>query len=247
MAERAILLLVEGEVVEPKLLNHFYNLYGIHNIRIVAYKTNLYALYHRLKKDYADQHGDIDYAAIDVPLFLNDYFQLEEPNKLNRLDFSDILLIFDFDPQDPSYTSEKLLEMLHNFSNSTDIGKLYINYPMVESYRDIAHLTDGSFITSTVQFEDIQRAANGKNKYKKLVQSRSCIPGLEQITPALGKQLITAHRLKLDSLVPQMMSNSEKHLQLCIKQCNHLVQFNQMWVVNTSLLHFADEYGELRY
>ncbi|WP_270166802.1 hypothetical protein [Paenibacillus sp. SYP-B4298] len=183
MAERAILLLVEGEVVEPKLLNHFYNLYGIHNIRIVAYKTNLYALYHRLKKDYADQHGDIDYAAIDVPLFLNDYFQLEEPNKLNRLDFSDILLIFDFDPQDPSYTSEKLLEMLHNFSNSTDIGK----------------------------------------------------------------QLITAHRLKLDSLVPQMMSNSEKHLQLCIKQCNHLVQFNQMWVVNTSLLHFADEYGELPY
>lgn len=59
-----------------------------------------------------------------------------------RNDFMEIYLFFDYDGhQDNLSESEEsvgdiLEEMLETFSEETDLGKLYINYPMVESLRD---------------------------------------------------------------------------------------------------------------
>lgn len=125
MEKSKILLLVEGEKVEKDLFQHLYSLYGIDNIEIIAYKTNIYAFYNRLKKDYPDSDGDIEFEFIDIPLFLNEYFDLDEENLLNEADFSDIILIFDFDPHDPQFDALKLKVLLDNFSDSTERGKLF--------------------------------------------------------------------------------------------------------------------------
>lgn len=246
MAEGKILLLVEGKRIEPKLFQHFYNLYEIRNLKIVSYCANLYALYHRLKSDYADANGNIEYEFIDLPLFINDYLQLEGDDRLDKNNFREILLVFDFDPQDPSYTREKLLELLMNFSNSTENGKLYINYPMVESYKDIDSFVGGSFHNSTVHFKDVQRAGSGKNKYKKLVNSRTCIPEISKINKFVGNEIIKLHNSKLNSLVVgEVSSSDEKYMELCKKQCLKLRDEAAIWIINTSILHFLHEYGEL--
>lgn len=60
----------------------------------------------------------------------------------SRDDFSEIYLFFDYDGHncnlsatDPDGTAV-LGEMLETFDNETELGKLYINYPMVEAIRD---------------------------------------------------------------------------------------------------------------
>lgn len=246
MSEKKILLLVEGEKIEPELLEHFYGLYEYKNIKIVAYKTNLYAFYHRLLKDYSNSEGNIEYEFIDLPLFLNDYLGLEGAEKIDRADFQDILLIFDYDPQDPSYTRDKLTELLTNFSNSTDIGKLYINYPMVESYKDISSLDDDSFLSSSVDLHEIQRGSNGKNMYKGLVNSRTCVPTISSIDKNIGKKIIDLQNRKLELIVSDTHGMEKKYIKLCEVVCNKLEQESKVWVISTCLIHLFDEYGELK-
>lgn len=62
---------------------------------------------------------------------------------LKRDDFSEVYLLFDFDPhQDNLGFSDGtdfglvLRNMLETFDNETDTGKLYISYPMIEALRD---------------------------------------------------------------------------------------------------------------
>jgi hypothetical protein len=51
---------------------------------------------------------------------------------------SEIYLFFDYDPQEGKTHGSKIIEkLLERFDNATELGKLYINYPMVESIRDI--------------------------------------------------------------------------------------------------------------
>lgn len=136
---------------------------------------------------------------------------------------------------------------MKNFSNSTEIGKLYINYPMVESFKDICDLDDDSFLTSTVQYEDIQRGPNGKNKYKKLVNTRSCIPSdILAIDKVVGKKMIDLHNKKQTTIIGEGISIEEKYSILCEQQCDQLERENKIWIINTSLIHFLDEYGEMK-
>ncbi|OBR63646.1 hypothetical protein A7K91_06805 [Paenibacillus oryzae] len=249
MSQKKILLLVEGEKEEPKLLSHFYNLYGVHNVHIVSYKTNLYAFYQRLKKEYADPSGNIEYEFIDLPLFLNSYFNLQGDDKLSKSDFQDILLIFDYDPQDPLYASNKLIELVTNFADSTDLGKLYINYPMLESYKDIDNLESDDFLSSVLHFQELHKIGSHKqNPYKRLVASRTCISKIENISKEEGNKIIKLHSNKLNALIQSNTSSmNTKYIELCIAQCDRLVTDNQIWVINTSLIHFLDEYGEIRH
>lgn len=41
---------------------------------------------------------------------------------------------FDLEAHHPGFTVEKIKEMASYFVELSDIGKLYINYPMVESF-----------------------------------------------------------------------------------------------------------------
>lgn len=214
------------------------------DIEIVAYRTNVYAFYNRLKKDYSDQEGNIEFEYIDLPLFLNDYFQFEETAKLDGSDFSDIILIFDFDPQDPQFSKGKLEVLLDNFSNSTELGKLYINYPMVESYKDIISFEKKDYLYHSVHIDVIK---NKRNNYKKFVHSRSCISSIEAIDKTIANSLFDLNASKFKFI----MNSSEydvsmEHSVLCQKQFEKLSNDNEIWVINTSILHLYDEYGKIK-
>lgn len=246
LGKSKILLVVEGEKVEVELFEHFYSLYGLENIEIVAYKTNIYAFYNRLKKDFSNKEGNIDYEFIDLPLFLNEYFNLEGENLLNSYDFNDKILIFDFDPQDTSYSPDILKELMDNFSNSTEIGKLYLNYPMVESFKHITSLEDStSFENLTVHIDIVKNKIGKVSEYKKLVDSQTCISNIVDIDTDIGNHLLDLNHSKLHVIVGEELDVESKYIKLVEKQCGKLDEESLIWVINTSILHMLDEYGEL--
>lgn len=141
MAERKgkILVCVEGEKLDVQLMEHLFRLYAIDTRHeIVPYKTNIYVLYHAMFA-----HGEPE--DFDLLQVLKEREPAEEKKKLLDENFSDVLLIFDMDPQDPRFSSEKLIRMTEFFHESTDHGKLYLNYPMVEAFYHMSAIPDPAY------------------------------------------------------------------------------------------------------
>lgn len=134
--KRSVLLVVEGEKQEPLLLSRLFELYGLDaSYEIFTYGTNLYELYERM----FDAEDPETLSLLGV-LKERESGKRHPDEKLLRMldkDFSDILLVFDFERQDNRFSYERLATMLKHFSESTDEGKLYINYPMVEACRHL--------------------------------------------------------------------------------------------------------------
>jgi len=83
--------------------------------------------------------------AIDFLQVLKENEQDDEKRLLLEKKYSDILLIFDLDPQASNYAEEKICKMAQFFVESTDLGKLYINYPMVESFYHMKSIPDPNY------------------------------------------------------------------------------------------------------
>ena len=65
-------------------------------------------------------------------------------------DISETYLFFDYDFQNTQLTLEEInlrvQSMLELFTDETDDGKLYINYPMIESIRYTKELPDEDYV-----------------------------------------------------------------------------------------------------
>lgn len=107
-------MLVEGEKTDVKLMKHLLNVYGITNHHeIVSYRTNIYTLYQEM---FCEKDPD----AMDLQQLLIE----REPNETKKAiladKYSDILLIFDLDPQDSNFSPDKIVEMQNYFVESSD-------------------------------------------------------------------------------------------------------------------------------
>ena len=96
--------------------------------RIFVFKTNIYCLY-----DVMESQTDGDWEQVDLPLLLRTCTDNEDERKMLSQHFSEIILVFDYDPQHSTYSFDKIDRMYNYFSNASEKGKLYINYPMVEA------------------------------------------------------------------------------------------------------------------
>lgn len=88
---------------------------------------------------------------------------------LCRNDFSEVYLFFDYDVQQENIRKElaadALVQMLNTFNNETDLGKLYISYPMVEALRDICEGTCATDENCFIAIKDINgyKSKSAKN------------------------------------------------------------------------------------
>ena len=92
----------------------------------------------------------------------------EKLKDFKRSDFAQIYLFFDYDGHATNASDKKITELLSFFNEETEKGKLYISYPMVESFKHIE---------STDEFEDLKVPCKVKIDYKKLVRKK----GLEDL------------------------------------------------------------------
>lgn len=148
--KKRILVCVEGEKTDLNLMKYLFQIYAIDaDYEIVPYKTNIYTLYNDMFRGEAPEN-------LDFLQVLKEREKNQGRREILNLRYSDILLIFDMDPQDPQFSDEKLTEMARYFNESTDNGKLYINYPMVESFYHMKSIPDDEYETRTATLAELK-------------------------------------------------------------------------------------------
>lgn len=167
------LVIVEGADLEPRFFTRLAESCGM-RLKIVSLRTNVYRLYCKLR-DYG-----FDYS---VRVALRELLGRECPEL--EEDFAYTYLVFDCDAQnrgrvrqgDPEPTlpeiveanAARLQEMAEYFNDETDPdrGKLYVNYPMMESYRDCDSPFDASYAAAEVTFAELldYKARVGRRKF----------------------------------------------------------------------------------
>jgi len=144
-----ILVIVEGARVDFQLMKHLLHIYGIDmHHEIVSYKTNIYTLY-------SEMFSAGDPSSIDILQLLKEREKSAQKKRIFDERYTDILLIFDLDPQDTSFSEQKISDMLQFFHESSDMGKLYLNYPMVEAFYHMKSIPDEYYNGYTVSLDEI--------------------------------------------------------------------------------------------
>ena len=144
-----VLLVVEGEKEEPRLVGSLFATFNPDaDWEVYPYRTVVHDLIEKIESDYDGDYENIEICKVLADMCPND------PEALHTLldtTFTDVILLFDFDPQDDRFNPEAFRKMMRTFNDSgdTDRGLLLINYPSVESVKEAVALTYEEFVQST--------------------------------------------------------------------------------------------------
>ncbi len=144
-----ILFVFEGGSAEPKVFDSIGKLFlSEEDFQIIKCKHDLPTLYSHLKAN-----GDDLFRILP---FKENGIEIPEGKRLDTL-FSQIFLFFDYDFQNRiglDKVNEILNEMLDFFDDETDNGKLYINYPMIESLKYTKEMPDNNYYQYVVSRDE---------------------------------------------------------------------------------------------
>ena len=164
------LLIVEGNHEKNELFWLLFKCFPEINIdmdNVWIYGTNIYVLYEDIVKEYGADWAT-DEMDIDLPFVIS---KKQTPNNLRyKDDFTNIILVFDYERQDTNFSARKIEEMQNSFSDATDMGKLYINYPMIESYQHLKVIPDCDFAERKIPI-----SLRPGSRYKEMVGRESVI------------------------------------------------------------------------
>ena len=192
---KKILLIVEGQTDEPAFFKCLFNTCYRHGLyEVFSYNTNVHVLAQYLHEEYPD----FDTTEIEIKSVLAVKEKDLQRKKILLDTYTDVYLIFDFDPQHNATHFDLVKRMLKYFNDPTDHGKLYINYPMMQSYKHFPKLPDPSFAERRFCFED----ANGSS-YKQLVGKESGYTDLRKYNYKIFYSLAVHHLKKLNYILKQ--------------------------------------------
>lgn len=175
MATKKILFVLEGEEREKGLFENIAGVFFNDKTEIVPIYVpvgiNLYMFYDVLKK------SEFETDVVEEIRALSD----ETKQKLDghtREDFAEVYYFFDFDEHSNNLHNKKennidvLKSMLDTFNNETELGKLYISYPMIESFRDFVPsdcgVVSGGCFRSRNEFSTYKRDSSKEPKNNKI-------------------------------------------------------------------------------
>ena len=120
---------------------------------VCTYNSNIYSLYTKLQ-EHDTLHGMLEVNTVSVFKEILLEKGDETLKDIREDEVSEIYLFFDYDFQENARTLEennkRLSELLEYFTDETGTGKLYINYPMLESLRYTKELPDNDYWQYTV-------------------------------------------------------------------------------------------------
>jgi len=227
-----ILMLVEGAKTDVKLMTHLLEVYGIdNNHTIVSYNTNIYTLYNEMFAD-----GDPE--SKDLLQVLKEHENDTAKKSIFDESYSDILLIFDLDPQDGQYSAKKIIEMAEYFVESSDMGKLYINYPMVEAFYHMKSIPDPDYCSYTVTIQELTARSykervnreNRNHNYRKFAVDRSECSTVIQQNIEKSQMIVSAEN---DEIYPDM-------IEVLKKQTSMLSEEERLYVLCTCAFYIVD-------
>ena len=150
-----ILFVFEGKKKEPAIFDSLRNLFfkGEESVVVCTYNTDFHSLY----KSLIENDWELFYV-------LRERLQERGEDTLDGYlasDFSQTYLFFDYDFHNSHISlneqNRRLEELLSFFNEETENGKLYINYPMVESIVYTKQLKDSQFDDYVVSRRDCHR------------------------------------------------------------------------------------------
>lgn len=228
--ESSILVVTEGEVEEIRVLgSKMHGLFSLVSAKynIVPVCGSIYELYEEYKED--------EY--FDIVSYLVEKGQLKlEEGEISKTAFSAIYLLFDLDPHYQKYSPEKIIEMQQFFDDETDRGKLYISYPMIESYYYFKSIPDKEFLRRKIDLNNF----TGKG-YKKLVHECSCIKKNKLSTKEL-KYIIKEH---YDKILYLLHSNTPDCYKILKMQLREIEETNSIYVLSTIPIMLFDYNNDL--
>ena len=181
-----ILFILEGLKTEKSIIDNLTKFFVNENTIVTcAYCTTIYKMYSEISQD----------QFIDTFSLLKDIKENKETLKnFKRSDFSQIYMFFDYDGQVTNAGDNKLSELLKFFNEETEMGKLYISYPMVEALKHIESFDLSKSLK--IPFSDFQN-------YKKIV-SDNCIETIKHFhlyDSEIWKKVILFHLKKMNEIV----------------------------------------------
>ncbi len=236
-AKSKILVLVEGSKTDYKLMDKLLSVYGIDTShQIVSYNTNIYTLYNAMFRD-----KDPD--SLDLLQVLKEREPDDEKKRVFDQAYSDILLIFDLDPQAPDFTLEKICEMASYFTESTDMGKLYLNYPMVEAFYHMKDIPDVLYNTYIATMDELKN-----NQYKKRVNEenrnhdqRKFAVNKTECNTVIRQNIEKAYFISLGTIPNELATvSAPEGIQILQKQLKMLSSKNEISVLCTCVFYITD-------
>lgn len=239
MSRKSILLIVEGAKQEKALFRALLACYQLDlEYEIYSYGTNIYELYEKMFSDGMQDELSL-LGVLKERAAAGDRWLFDQ-------DYSDILLVFDYDPQDDRFSPERLETMQDFFNESTDNGKLYVNYPMVEACKHFLKMPDAEFINRMVDLDDVSR-------YKQIVGNASRYQSFERdfkkpdidmliAETAAKAQLLSGHEPRSEH---EYCCNDIDHAAILRIQNEALRSRQKIWVLGTCLLFIPDYSTEL--
>lgn len=181
------LLIVEGNHEKNKLFWLIFQCFPEINVcmdDVWIYGTNIYMLYKDIETEYGvewAESGD----DIDLPFVIS---KKHHPSSLRyKNDFINIIMVFDYERHDTNFSEEKILNMQRYFTDSADMGMLYINYPMIESYQHLQLLPDSDYANRKIPV-----TLQPGTEYKALVRAETIIARLVEF-PHKIENLLNEH------------------------------------------------------
>jgi len=225
-----ILFVFEGVKTEKIIADSFARCFPNKNLIVqCAYCTTIYNLYNKISRD-----EDLDTFSLLKELPNNK----EALRLYNRNDFAEVYLFFDYDGHTSSASDETLINILNFFNEETEHGRIFINYPMVESLKHYSH---------SIDFKELKVKAKENIKYKKIV-NRVCEKELIDFhfyTKKIWTQLIELHLKKMNYVTNEnytLLSEHYSQYDIFSKQLEKYISIDSTVAVLSSFPVFLFDY-----
>ena len=238
MSEHNVLYIVEGSS-EKRLLSRLWSRFEPDNVYdVYEYNTNIHVLIGLLFED-----GELD-EDLELVRTLRSNERDESKKETLKKKFEYVYMIFDFDPQDDRVDYERIAKMMDFFNDPAGNGRLYLNYPMIESYRHVSSLNDAEFKDKKVTLALLK-----EGRYKQLVEEESPaeLKQLNGYTEETFSELIRMHLRKRHYIIsgeyaPLRYDDivNDPDSQLLMEQVRCLNTEGMLFVINTCIFTIAE-------
>lgn len=240
-----ILIIAEGEKTEKQIIDNIKKYFFVsERIEFLAYQTNIYNLFKELKKLEEDE---IDIIGLVKEKLLKTIERVENFEEriieIEREQFSQIFLFFDYDGHTENASDDELKEMLDVFNNETENGKLYISYPMVEALK---HLRKENINMYIIEAKD-------RIDYKKIVSENTDFQNLTMFLKEDWFYIIRSnlerikflYDIKEGTLEYKYYIDNMSQLKIFIKEYEkYIITLNKILVLSSFPFFLIEYFGE---
>lgn len=165
MPRNQTLIVVEGKREKENILKILFKCFPEIPISIESvhvYENNVYDLYHEIEEEYGEGWFEDD-LEINIPMLICRKFDIRPP--LERNNFTNIILMFDYEHHDTFYSDEKIMKLQKHFRSADNDGISF--WEDLRSYFDVI-ARDNIVKANTLQEGENEAEESIKEMYYKL-------------------------------------------------------------------------------